>query len=172
MDIVTGHTRRSSDWTLRKADTGIRLFLTAFLIVLTCGYAAGLIFVKHTTRGSSDGLVEEYRGSPDVVAADEIKYEKSLSEMMTLLHNHLLSLALVFLLLGSIFYFNSIITGPVRTLLMVEPFVAILTTFGGIFLMRFVSAHFSWLVILSGASMMFCFVSMVIISLVDLWRTS
>jgi len=169
---MTGHAGHFSGWTLRMADTGIRLFLTAFLLVLTCGYAAGLIFVKHTTRGTPDGLVEEYRGSPDGVAADEIKYEKSPSEMMILLHNHLLSLAVVFFLLGSVFYFNSIITGPVRTFLIVEPFVAILSTFGGIFLMRFASAHFSWLVILSGVSMMFCFASMVIISLVDLWRSS
>ena len=89
--------------------------------------------------------------------------------MYIFLHNHILSLALVFFALGSIFYFSSAVGDGWKAVLLVEPFVAIGTTFGGIWFMRFVSAHFSWLVMISGVSMVICYATMVILILKELW---
>jgi hypothetical protein len=54
---------------------------------------------------------------------------------------------------------------------MVEPILAIGTTFGGIWLMRFVSEYFSWLVLVSGVTMVGCYFVMVMLILKELWLT-
>ncbi|MBI5216693.1 MAG: hypothetical protein HY960_13150 [Ignavibacteriae bacterium] len=157
-----------TQWRLKDADTTLRLFLTAFLLVLTIGYSIGLFFVEHKSSGSPSGLVEEYRGTPEGIESAELKYEKSADEMYIFLHNHILSLSFVFFALGGLFYFSSI-KESWKTLLMVEPLIAIITTFGGIWAMRFVSEHFVWLVLISGTSMVGCYFVMVGLMLKELW---
>ena len=163
--------RLNTTWRLRDADRTQRLLLTAFLILLTVGYGIGLLFVDHTTANTPQGIKEQYRGTSENTQAAEIKYPKSPVEMYTILHNHILSLALVFFAVGGIFYFTSIPDGFLKDFLMVEPFAAIATTFGGIWLMRFISEYFSWLVVVSGISMVGCYIAMVVLILKELWLT-
>ena len=161
--------QRIPAWRLRDADRGIRLFVTAFLLLLTSGYGIGLAFVDNTTAATPQGLAEHFRGTPENAQSPEIKYAKSPVEMYTFLHNHILSLALVFFAIGGIFYFTSMPPGLIKDFLIVEPFIAILTTFGGIWFMRYVSEYFSWLVLFSGISMVGCYLIMVISILKELW---
>jgi hypothetical protein len=156
-------------WRLRDADTSLRLFVTAFLLLLTIGYVIGLAFVDHTSSGTRQGLVEEYRGTPENAPSAELKYAKSPDEMYIFLHNHILSLALVFFAVGGIFYFTSTPSGFFKDFLIIEPFIGIATTFGGLWLMRYVSGQFSWLVLISGVSMACCYLLMVLLILKELW---
>jgi hypothetical protein len=164
---------QSPAFTLRGADRNLKLFITVFLFILTCGYLTGLLFVNHTTSGAVQGLSEEYRGSPEGSVegsnSPELKYPKSADEMYILLHNHVLSLSLVFFAVGGIFYFSSIVPAGVKGALMLEPLLAVGTTFGGIWLMRFVAEGFSWLVLISGISMAACYFAMVVLILWELW---
>ena len=169
---MTNSTAKQSfftSWRLRDADRSMRFFITAFLLILTSGYVIGLAFVDHTTGATPKGLSEQYRGSPENSNATELKYAKSPDEMSIFLHNHVLSLSLVFFAVGGIFYFSSTTSLRVKEFLMVEPFAAILSTFGGIWLMRFVSEYFSWLVMVSGATMVGCYFVMVMLILKELW---
>ena len=156
-------------WRLASADKTLRLFISAFLIILTMGYFIGLFFVNHTTAGNPSGLSEEFRGTPENSGAPELKYAKSTDEMYIFLHNHVLSLSLVFFTVGGLMYFSSTVPQALKGFLIVEPFIAIGTTFGGIWLMRFVSEYFSYLVVVSGVSMVGCYVAMVAIILKELW---
>jgi hypothetical protein len=156
-------------WRLRQSDGILRLFITAFLILLTTGYLAGLFFVEHTTTGSVRGLSEEYRGSPEGSNSPELKYAKTADEIYILFHNHVLSLSLVFFVVGGLFYFSSIVPPGMKSVLMVEPLLAVGTTFGGIWLTRFVSESFGWLVLASGISMALCYLAMVVLILWELW---
>lgn len=156
-------------WRLRDADRTLRLFLTTFLLLLSIGYTIGLLFVDHSTSGTTTGISEQFRGTPEDAEVVELKYAKSVNEMYIFLHNHILSLALVFFAVGSIFYFSSSTTERWKSFLLVEPFVAVGTTFGGIWMMRFVSEHFSWLVMFSGISMVCCYIAMVTLILKELW---
>ena len=155
---------------LRHASRPLRLFLTAFLLVLTLGYVFGLSFVHHTTSLSPGGVVEQFRGnqSPDV-SQKELKYEKSLNEMLTFTHNHILSLTLLFFVVGGILLCSSIISDGWKTFLIVEPFVAIVTTFGGLWLLRFTSPWLVWLVVLSGITMLVCYLASIYLILKELW---
>ena len=156
-------------WRLKDADVTLKLFITAFLVLLTTGYVIGLAFVDHTTSGTPTGLEEEFRGMSDSAHAVELKYAKSADEMYIFLHNHILSLSLIFFAVGGLFYFSSKVSRGVKGFLVVEPFIAIATTFGGIWMMRFVAESFSWLVLISGVSMVGCYAAMVILILAELW---
>jgi ABC-type phosphate transport system permease subunit len=153
---------------LRDADRTLKLFLTAFLIVLTIGYAIGLLFVEHQTSITSTGVQEQFLGNENSPNAEEIKYAKSANAMFTFMHTHILSLSLVFFAVGAVFYFTS--APPLlKRFLILEPFAAILTTFGGIALVRYVSDAWSWLVILSGVSLFVSYVSILGLILYEMW---
>ncbi len=154
---------------LRDADTTLRLFLTTFLVVMTMGYAVGLFFVEHQTSFTSAGVQEQFVGNETTEIAPEARYAKSANEMFVFMHNHILSLTLLFFIVGGMFYFSSIVSDKVKRFLIVEPIVAIITTFGGIALVRYLSPYFSWLVIVSGASLFICYGIMVLLMLKELW---
>ena len=130
---------------------------------LTIGVGVGLYYVFQTTQLTTNGTEEHFRGS--IIKDDfEIpeKYPKPTSELLNTTHTHILSMTFIFLIIGGLFYFNSIITGILKTFLIIEPFISILLTFGGIWLIRFIHPSFSYLVIISGSLMYLCFFIMII----------
>ena len=136
---------------------------------LTIGVSVGLYYVYYSTQISMEGTSEHFRGS---VIDDEFsipeKYPKPISELLNTTHNHILSMTFIFLIMGGIFYFNSTITGFFKAFLIIEPFISILTTFGGIWLVRFIHPSFSYLIMASGALMYLSFFIMAIISIYEI----
>jgi hypothetical protein len=131
-------------------DKNLRHFLAAFILLLTVAVSTGLLFVYHTTTIETDGIIERYNGSQvdeDFSIPDE--YPKSLFEMLLNTHNHLFGFAFIFLCIGILFYFNSIIGGGWKYFLMIEPFFSIILTFGGLWLIRYVDTSFVFLVLIS-----------------------
>jgi hypothetical protein len=124
-----------------------RLF-RAFLIVLTVGVCLGLYFISLNSSFNPDGVVTHFSGSetPDEF---ELSYGKSLKELVLTTHNHVISFSFIFVLLGGIFLGVERISPRLKKFLLVEPFVSILTTFGSMFLIRFVHPSFVYLMILS-----------------------
>lgn len=155
---------------LRDANPTLRLFLTAFFIVLTIGYGVGLLFVEHTTSLTLQGVREQFLGNEGSGSTEELRFAKSAHEMFVFMHNHILSLSVVFCIVGGIFFFSSLVSERTKRFLMIEPLAAIVTTFGGMALVRYVSPDFSWLVIVSGASLFLCYGIMVGLMLYELWR--
>jgi hypothetical protein len=147
-----------------------KVLLTSFLILVSLGYATGLVFVEFQTSLRSEGVQRQFLGSPEGGGEDELAFEKSPREMLVFLHNHLLGLSLIFLAVGGIFSLAAHIPPTVKAVLIAEPFAAVLTTFGGIALMRFISPGWSWLVVISGSSMGLAYVTMVALSLREMWR--
>ena len=131
-------------------------FLTVFNI--TVGLGVGLYYVGYTTQYSPSGTSEHFAGSK---VSDDFdipdKYPKPFSELLNTTHTHVISMTFIFIITGGIFFFNSIITGSIKTFLIVEPFISIIVTFGGIWLIRFIHPGFSYLVILSGILMYLSF---------------
>ena len=136
----------------------LKLLLLLTVVNLTVGVGIGLYYVANTTELTSAGTTEHFSGS-EIDAEFDIpeKYPKPVPELLITTHNHILSLTLIFLVIGGIFYFNSTITGGLKTILIAEPFISILITFGGIWLIRFVHPAFSYLVIISGILMYGCY---------------
>ena len=138
----------------------LKLKLLCFLTVfnITVGLGVGLYYVGYTTQYSPSGTSEHFAGSQ---VSDDFdipdKYPKPFSELLNTTHTHVISMTFIFIITGGIFFFNSIITGSIKTFLIVEPFISIIVTFGGIWLVRFIHPGFSYLVILSGILMYLSF---------------
>lgn len=162
---------------LRDLPRLLRHLLASFLIVIAAGYTLGAFFVDHTTDTDPDGIAERFLGTEGVgidpmamPPEREIQYEKSAAEVLNITHTHVISLALVFLAVGGIFVFASGIPGWLRGFLVLEPFLSIVLTFGGMWLLRYHSPSWSILIAVSGMLMSLCFYVMVGVSVWQLLR--
>ncbi len=149
----------------------LRVFLAAFVFLLSSAVATGLVFLYHTTSYQPEKAVEHYNGSPQDQSNDfEIpeKYEKPVSELLITTHNHLFGFSFIFLALGGIFWFNSTLTGFWKGFFMIEPLFSTLFTFGGIWLVRFVHPSFIYLTVLSSSLIYISFLIMASVTLYEL----
>ncbi|HOJ05814.1 MAG TPA: hypothetical protein PK916_17600 [Bacteroidota bacterium] len=156
----------------------LRALLTAFLLSAAVGFGMGVLFVEHSTRLSVDGIAERYRGSEamgvDIEALPpgrEIQYDKSEAEILNITHAHILSLSLLFLAVGAIFALSEGLPGWLRSFVLIEPFVSIVLTFGGMWFVRFHHPAWSMLMAVSGIAMTFSYAVMTFWSIRCLWRT-
>ncbi|MBS3946255.1 MAG: hypothetical protein KGZ42_12200 [Melioribacter sp.] len=148
----------------------LRTFLVVYLIIVAIGVSIGIVYLSQTTSMTPKGTVERFNGSePKEVELDiPESYPKPISELLVSTHNHILGISFIFLTVGFIFYFNSIIKGMFRTLLMVEPLISIVITFGSIWLIRFVDPAFVYLTFLSSIVMYSGFYIIVFVSIYEL----
>ena len=155
--------------TLTQLSSNVRYFLLGFIVCLTIGVTVGLVYVWKTTSMSPAGASEHYSGS--VVSGDldiPEKYPKSVESMLLTTHTHVISFAMIFLVLGGIFSLNSLIKGSLKTFVIIEPFITVLGTFGSIWGMRYLSSVYSYLSIIFGVMTYFTFYFMVGVVLYDL----
>ncbi|REE81600.1 hypothetical protein BX611_1135 [Lutibacter oceani] len=136
----------------------IKLIIVAFIIVLSIGFYGGLSFVRNTTSMSSSGIETHYLGNEEDENAEIMKFKKSEGELLTVVHNHILSLSVIFFLIAIILATTSI-NKKLKYFLMIEPFFSIILTFGGIYLLWKGVTWFKYIVILSGFFMTFSFVA-------------
>jgi len=130
----------------------IKLFIIAFVVVLSVGYFSGLMFVRQTDSVRPDGIEENYLGNEDVEDIKVMKFEKGEREMLTILHTHILSISFIFFLLGGLVAITSL-PKKIKGFLMVEPFLSILLTFGGIYFMWKGITWMKYVVMISGTLM-------------------
>lgn len=134
----------------------IKVVIIAFISVLSIGFYGGLSFVNTTTSMQVSGVETHYLGNEDDEDAIDMKFKKSEREILTVVHNHMLSLAVIFLLLALILSTTSI-NKKLKYFLMVEPFLSIVFTFGGIY---FLWKGFTWvkyIIVISGFFMTLSF---------------
>jgi hypothetical protein len=157
---------------LYQLDNNIKHFLIAFLIALSTGVAVGLIYLNYTTNYSPEDAVTRFRGSEEVNSADEFdipeSYAKPVSEILMTTHNHIISFSFIFILLGSIFYFNSIIKGFWKMFFMIEPMISTIVSFGSIWAMRFIHEDFVYLTVVSAILIYTSYFVMASVSLYEL----
>ncbi len=130
----------------------IKLLIVVFIVVLSIGFYGGLSFVNNTTSMSSTGVETHYLGNEVDEDAEVMKFKKSEREILTVVHNHILSLSVIFFLLSLILATTSI-NKKLKYFLMFEPFLSILLTFGGIYLLWRGVVWFKYVVIFSGSLM-------------------
>jgi len=159
-----------NNYTFRNLDFTAKAFLSFFLITMLIGILTGLGYIYYTTNMNPSGTVEHYNGSE--VLDDEIpeEFPKPLEEMILSTHAHVNSFALISLIIGVIFYFNSLISGTLKLILMIEPFISILITFLSLWGLRYINDQFVYVVIISSFIMYLFWIVMIIISLYELLK--
>ena len=142
---------------LQRFPKHIKMFISAFVIVLSIGYITGLQFVRHNESIAPNGIEENYLGNEEKENAQIMKFKKGKREMLTIIHTHILSMSFIFFLLGGLVSMTTI-SKKWKTFLMIEPFVSIIFTFGGIYLMWLGMSWMKYIVMLSGLLMTTVFI--------------
>jgi hypothetical protein len=126
-----------------------KMLIGAFIITLSFGYYTGLRFVAENTGNTTQGIEEQYLGNETDEDAAEMKFKKSEKEIITMVHNHVVGMSMIFLALGGILLITSI-NPRLKKMLIIEPFISIVLTFGGIWLMWSGVLWFKYIIIVSG----------------------
>ncbi|MEQ6124146.1 hypothetical protein AAON49_08110 [Pseudotenacibaculum sp. MALMAid0570] len=127
----------------------LKLLILFFLIPLSIGFYSGISFVRTTTGANPTGIEQRYLGNEDDENATKMLFKKSEGEILTTIHSHLLSLSVIFFIVALIVATTSI-SKKIQLFLMIEPFISLLVTFGGIY---FLWKGFTWvkyIIMLSG----------------------
>lgn len=146
-----------------------KLLVGFFILTLSFGYYTGLIFVNENTNSTVDGIEEHYLGNEADEEAEIMKFKKAEKEIITTVHNHVISMSLIFLALGGILLLTSI-PMKFKKFLLVEPFISILLTFGGIWLLWNGVLWFKYIVIFSGILLTLTFTTSVVLILFQLFK--
>ncbi|WP_299888849.1 hypothetical protein [uncultured Lacinutrix sp.] len=134
----------------------LKLLLIAFVIVLSIGFFTGLLFVNETSTANPNGIEEQYLGNEDNEDAIEMKFKKTDKQMLNIVHSHILSMALIFFLLGLILSTTQL-QYRYKVFLMVEPFISVILTFGGIYFLWKGITWMKYVVMISGTLMTLSF---------------
>jgi len=147
----------------------LKLLIGVFIILLSLGFFTGLLFVGETSSANPNGIEEQYLGNEHDEEAEVMKFKKSDQEMLTLVHNHILSMSIIFFLVGLILSTTQL-NKKLKLFLMIEPFVSVLLTFGGIFLLWKGTLWMTYIVMFSGVLMTLTYSLSVIIILTQLFK--
>lgn len=130
----------------------IKLFIAAFVVVLSVGYFTGLLFVNTTSSANPNGIEEHYLGNENDEEAAIMKFKKSDKEMLSIVHSHILSMSLIFFLLGGILATTKL-NLTFKKVLMIEPFLSVILTFGGLYFLWKGVLWMKYIVMISGTLM-------------------
>ncbi|MCX7550230.1 hypothetical protein [Xanthomarina sp. F2636L] len=145
----------------------IKLLISAFIIVLSVGFYSGILFVGETSTAKPNGIEEQYLGNEFNEDATVMKFKKSEQEMLTLVHNHILSMSIIFFLVGLILSTTKL-NKKLKLFLIIEPFLSVILTFGGLYFLWSGLLWMKYIVMISGFFMVVCFTLSILIILKQL----
>ncbi len=134
----------------------LRNLIIPFVVVLSIGYFVGVMFIDHTSSLNPKGIQDNYLGNEVTEPTDVIKFKKSTYQMFNLIHTHVISMAIIFFIMGlllSITDLNKYLKG----FLIIEPFCSIIVTFFGIYYLWTGVLWMKYLIFISSILMTFVF---------------
>ena len=147
----------------------LKLLISSFLIVLTIGFLSGTKFLFYSNTTTPMGIEEHYNGNEFSDDQEVMKFKKSEKEILNIVHAHILSMSLIFLVIG---YFLTKTDMPksFRNFLIVEPFVSIILTFGGIYMLWLEISWFTYVIMISGILLHVCYFLAVFLIFKELYK--
>lgn len=147
----------------------IKLLIGAFIIVLSIGFYTGLLFVSETSSTNPNGIEEQYLGNEDDEEAMVMKFKKSEKEMLSIVHSHMLSMSIIFFLIGIILSITRL-NKKAKLFLMIEPFFSVILTFGGLYFLWKGMLWMKYVVMFSGTLMTLTFTLAIVIIIFQLFQ--
>ena len=147
----------------------IRKLLLIFIVTLSFGYGTGVYYVAITSGNSTKTIQENYLGNEEDESAKTMKFKKPEKEIISIIHSRVISFSLIFLAMGILFFLTPY-SSRLKSFLIIEPFVSILITFGGIWLMWKGLVWMKYLIIISGLLMHLSFLVMGVLILITLLK--
>jgi len=127
----------------------IKALIMAFICTLSIGFYSGISFVRTTTNTNPKGIEERYLGNESDENASKMLFKKSEGEIMTTVHSHILSLSVIFFLVALLLATTDI-PEKIKLFLMIEPFISLVLTFGGIYLLWKEITWMKYVIMISG----------------------
>ncbi len=155
--------------TLSNLPKDIKLLISSFLIVLTIGFLSGTKFLFYSNTTTPVGIEEHYNGNEFSDDQEVMKFKKSEKEILNIVHAHILSMSLIFLAIGY-FLTKTDISNPLKNFLIVEPFVSIVLTFGGIYMLWLEISWFTYVIMISGILLHICYFLAVFLIFKELYK--
>ena len=149
----------------------IKMFIASFVVILSIGFFTGLFFVSETDSTNPVGIEENYLGNEDDEDASVMKFKKSEREMLTIVHTHILSMSMIFFLLGCLVWITKA-SKKLKLFLTIEPFFSVILTFGGIYLLWSGVLWMKYIVVFSGVLMTATFTASALLVLMQCLRKS
>ncbi len=147
----------------------LKLLIAVFVIVLSIGFFSGILFVGEISSVNPNGIEEQYLGNEDNENAEVMKFKKSDKEMLSIVHSHILSMSVIFFLVGILIAITKL-PKKLKLFLMTEPLLSVLLTFGGLFMLWEGIIWMKYIVMISGTLMTLSFTGSVIIILKQLLK--
>ena len=147
----------------------IKLLIGVFIMVLSIGFYSGLLFVSETSSANPNGIEEQYLGNEDDEDATIMRFKKSEKEMLSIVHSHILSMSIIFFLVGIILSITKL-NKKAKLFLMIEPFFSIILTFGGLYFLWKGILWMTYIVMFSGTLMALTFTLSIVIILYQLFQ--
>lgn len=162
----------------------VKLYLTMFLLVMTCGYLMAIVNINTVTGllkenytpgqkvqfsfGGSpvQGIVNLYRGSEK----DPEGYPgMDLPTMTTSSHTHFIAMGLMVFCLGLPFLFTATLPEWLKKFVLVDSFAAVIIAVGSFWAIKYVSPYAAYLMMLSGMLLGFCVMFETAVPLYEMW---
>lgn len=154
---------------LAELPSTLKYFLLSVLFAMLIGLNVGIVYLSQTTQLSPQGTLERFNGSGDghEYGLDE-SYPKPIEEMLITTHSHIISFSLMLFVAGIIFYFSGMKDGFFKKLLLIEPPLSAVISFGSIWGLRFIHPSFIYLTIASAILLYSSLYFMILYSMKDL----
>lgn len=152
---------------LLKLPTELKYLIFLFLVVLSIGFYSSISLVRTTSSFSPTGIEENYLGNESDEHAVEMKFQKSEQQVLGIIHSHIISMSILFLMVGFLVSLTQL-NQPLKLFLIIEPFFSILFTFGGIYLLWKGITWFKYIVMISGSLMVLTYTISTIVILYQL----
>lgn len=142
---------------LRNLPRLVKSVIFLFALTVLVGLLAAMAMVENTTSLTAQGIEENYLGNEDNPDAETMRFKKSDYEILNIIHTHVLSLSVLFLILALLVYFCE---GPLwlKSVVMIEPMISLIFTFGGMFLLWIGLPFMEFVMMISGVIMLPCIV--------------
>ena len=145
----------------------LRRSLTVFLLALSFGYISGLDMLGNTTGFKAKGVEKNVLGNEIDEQAKELYFKMSERELQGVIHSHVVSLAVLFLILSVMLYFSSY-NKEVKNFLMLEPTISLVVTFGGLWMLWSGISWMKYIIMVSGILMHLSIITIILLLLKDL----
>ena len=150
---------------LSEANLSFKMLISLFLVAVGIGYIFGLIHIYTDVGFSYTGIATHYRGEDGNGA---LPPELAFSQLIHVHHIHLFSLAMLFVLIGTIFTLTNL-PEIVKTVFVLIPFLGMFLDFTSFWLLAFKSSIFAASAMVFGGLMAASFFLIIGRPLYEMW---
>lgn len=154
---------------LLKFPPQLKKLLLFFVSALIFGFVMGMEIVYETTNFNSKGIEENFLGNEDNEDAETLIFKKSPREIRTMIHNHVLSLSVLFLVFSLLTLMSSL-PKNIAYILAIEPFISLFLTFGGVYFLWKGVIFMKYIIFASGVLMSITLIASLLFIIKDLLK--